>query len=528
MNLKILIVEDKVIYTFTSGRNLLKYTNTYNPESINKILNRFRYLFYNAIEGNVENLSLELKSAASELTATLIPRDLAHELEQAGGTLILEMEEPLFSIPWELLITGNRHLFDQFDISRVLISTEKVTESLISTPANLDIATIIVSDPSENLPSSIEEGTRVLSLLEKIPDISCRLIVNPSKDKASELIRQSRIFHYIGHGDFVDDPGWRFSDGVFTDADIKNLAIHSKLPSFVFSNSCPPRKSENYSKLYSIPLSFIKGGCGVFIGSHWDLKDAEATEFSYSFYTELARGKSVASAFQSAKNQLRITSRSDSIAWATYFITGDAELCLVQNTYDSNDFISHRGDLPAKKGYDNIQNKLRYYDQLWVEESKSNKFLRKYSGYALLLFILVGSFVIFMHFYSRNLPLRVVVDKPQNILEQNRKIDFIGLHPKHQLHEVMLEKTELCFIRHLTSLHKGKLFDRREANEPESDSYFRVSGKLVTEGDQSRILIIVHRTKDRAVLYADDFVLNPSDEFPCLKLADWFKKNYGF
>ncbi|MBN2722876.1 MAG: CHAT domain-containing protein [Deltaproteobacteria bacterium] len=531
MNLKVLLSTGNLIYTLSSSRKSRKFTVEYSTEVIFPVLTELQTAFHHQITGSDKSAVDHIKIICTKLTNNLIPATLRKELSHSSGKLTLEVEEDLFFIPWELLVIENRFFCDQFETGRLLIQNSPSVDG-IGTHQTSNQTTIIVSDPGSSLSSSIEEGETILALLKKYGHKNITLLINPTMDKALSAISESFLLHFIGHG-FSSEiaSGWKFSDATLGIKEIRQLQINGSAPKFIFSNACPPRSSNNLESPVSNAVEFIKAGTLVFIGSHWDLKDKEASDFAGAFYLELASGKSVGASLQSSRSQLSVQGREKSITWATYFLCGKPEFKLSDNnTNDINDFIGHRGDLPAKNSYEDLGEKLKHYDELWTKKNKfwHHRFIQKYAKLSLWLLILATLGILFSNVYLSSRPLRVVFQRQGEILPENRRIDFMGFSNKDILNEVSNEKIEQCFIRHLTTLKSGKIFDKRGIPSKNIPSFFTVSGKIFKDENSIRIFLMVHRTSDRAILYADDFLASTTDEFPCLKLAEWFKSKYHF
>jgi len=107
------------------------------------------------------------------------------------------------------------------------------------------------------------------------------------------------------------------------------------------------------------------------------------------------------------------------------------------------------------------------------------------------------------------------------------RILFTGFEGSRAAFDPATLEAEQCLIRHLTALPGVRLQDGREPTGPAPTPFMEVGGRVVGSEGEAKILLLVKRTSDRVVLYADDFALPLEDEIPCDRLAEWIRRRFG-
>lgn len=74
----------------------------------------------------------------------------------------------------------------------------------------------------------------------------------------------------------------------------------------VFMNSCTSGGAVPlYTEMAGWAYGFLRGGCGAFIGSLWEIRDTSAVTFANKFYDEVIGGRNLGESMRAARNALK-------------------------------------------------------------------------------------------------------------------------------------------------------------------------------------------------------------------------------
>jgi CHAT domain-containing protein len=274
----------------------------------------------------------ELRRRGSDLYDLLFNSGLKRRLaDTTAQYLMLNMNEEALPIPWEILYDGQQFMGRRFAMGRHVRTSEKALGK--SRPAPLCASMLVVSNPSEDLYSSSQEGVAISSEFAGSSRVKVHLINGAlRRGDAIAQLRECDIFHYSGHARFeADQPGqsgWILSDGRLTINDIKErLAGGDALfPSLVFCNACQSGQAaegrgENVSS--GMAGAFLLAGVRHYIGTFWEVLDAPSGDLAVIFYRRLAAGHSIGKALQAARERLATDRGETNLIWASYVLYGD-------------------------------------------------------------------------------------------------------------------------------------------------------------------------------------------------------------
>jgi len=279
---------------------------------------------------------LQLKQAGFFLFEELLSLTAQRELNAGGcDNLIINIDDGLVHIPWELLYDGNDFLCKKFNIGRVVRTRQQISTlqpRIVSAPLKM----LIICDPSGDLEKAYEEGNRIRSELDRRGLIIQADLFNRNvdADTIKEYLRGYDIIHYAGHADYnPDNPaesGWLLYDSKFTARDISQLSPHLSLPALVFSNACQSgqtgewRIKEGFEhNIFGLANAFLLAGVQHYVGTFWEVLDESSCEFSTTFYQTLIQGASIGSAMRKAREHLIAAYGEENIVWASYMLYGN-------------------------------------------------------------------------------------------------------------------------------------------------------------------------------------------------------------
>jgi CHAT domain-containing protein len=277
----------------------------------------------------------DLRTLGEDLYRALLPEATRGELaDLAGSVLLLELDEALVGLPWELLHDGRAFLCRRFDLGRAVVTAaprRAAPARELARPAQL---AVLLSDARRDLPRLAEEGEAIVDALEAHPGVVVHLTSAGTVDAARATLRDAELVHYAGHADYQQgDPGassWAFADGPL---DARAIRALGRLPLFVFANGCasshePP--AGDPARVFGLASAFLQGGTRFVLGTQWDVVDAQARVFAAAFYRELGRGRALGAAVRRARDAVIVAEGEGGLGWASYVLYGDPGAVLLE------------------------------------------------------------------------------------------------------------------------------------------------------------------------------------------------------
>jgi hypothetical protein len=279
---------------------------------------------------------VQLRQSGFFLFEELLPLPVQHELNESSAEyLIINIDDGLVHIPWELLYTGSDFLCRKFSMGRVVRTRQSFSRPQPRTLAT-PLSMLIICDPSGDLDKACEEGDLIRGELDRLPLAITADLFNYGIDSASfkEYLRGYDIIHYAGHADYTPDnpgeSGWLLCGSKFTATDIRQLSPHLPFPALVFANACQSGQTAEWrldegfeDRIFGMANAFLLSGVQHYIGTFWEVLDESSCEFSVAFYRHLIRGEAVGSALKKAREHLVETFGEETIVWASYMLYGN-------------------------------------------------------------------------------------------------------------------------------------------------------------------------------------------------------------
>lgn len=282
----------------------------------------------------------ELKKKGTRLFDELLPGKIKTAIKNTQADhLLLELDDHLVHIPWELIYLGDRFLCQKFSVGRKIETRQETAfpeERKLSKPYRM----WILADAQRDLKSAEQEAADLCDLMDIInrdatiieaDEISENILLEDIKNH----IREYDFVHYAGHADYnVQNPGqssWKLSDGEFTAGDIRKMEGGAALPALVFSNACQSARTNEWEQTdtdqsddpFGLANAFMLAGVKHYIGTSWEVFDEPSRQFSLSFYKHLTKGKTVGKAVCEARSELM--NNDGNLVWASYVLYGDPE-----------------------------------------------------------------------------------------------------------------------------------------------------------------------------------------------------------
>jgi CHAT domain-containing protein len=275
----------------------------------------------------------DLRAVGEELFRKLIPEAVRDDLTGVQGqAVLLELDESLVAVPWELLHDGKSFLCRRFDLGRA-VATPQPRRSQgarrMGRPARM---LVLCSDPRGDLEAVAGEGAAIVAEMDAHPEVHVRMVSGKDAEFVRKVVKDYDIVHFAGHADYdradPEGSGWHVAGGKLTAREIAGLAGGRPMPLLVFSNACASShegawRGEDPGRVFGLANAFLLSGVKFYLGTQWEIVDAHSQAFARGFYAELARGRSMGAAVRRARESVIVAEGEGALGWASYVLYGD-------------------------------------------------------------------------------------------------------------------------------------------------------------------------------------------------------------
>lgn len=256
--------------------------------------------------------------------------------------LILNIDDHLVHIPWELLSDGHQFLCQRFNMGR-LVKTRQAFQAHKERPLGRPLKMLVLADPKSDLKGAYAEGTKIRDFMDRnkaVVNVSLRAD-KISRESVMERMGNFDLVHFAGHADYnaaaPEESGLRLSDGAMTTRDIMKMAESTPMPALIFSNACQSARTVAWTlgdtyhvEIFGLANAFLLSGVKHYVGTFWEILDKPSSQFALAFYRELLAGKSIGEAMRGARAALVSLYGEETIVWASYVLYGDPTFNYVQ------------------------------------------------------------------------------------------------------------------------------------------------------------------------------------------------------
>jgi len=309
------------------------------PVSVEHIEARCRDMIdaLNAVSRKRGNSSQGIKTIQSVgqlLADTLLSPRLKEKLLNADADyLLLNLDDQVVHIPWELLDIGQGFLCERFRIGRMVKTRQQIVESHERT-RSAPMRMWILANPGNDLASAGVEGFSICDITDRMN--ACETIIDTSvdsevtRDHIMENLKSFDMVHFAGHADFdsqnPEQSGWRLKNGNFKAIDIHQMMGGRAMPSLVFSNACQSARTQAWGQdiensPFGLANAFMLAGVRHYIGTSWDIMDEPSSRFAQNFYKNLLSGMTIGEAVRQTRQGMM--TENDDICWASYVLYGN-------------------------------------------------------------------------------------------------------------------------------------------------------------------------------------------------------------
>ncbi len=250
--------------------------------------------------------------------------------------LIVNLDDHLVQIPWELLHDGREFLCQRFAMGRVVRTRQNVVENSTARTLAHPLKMLVMADPKGDLKGAYQEGTQIRDFIDSSGDLingSLRS-ENITPDFIKEKIRNFDFVHFAGHADYdIENPqksGWRLSSGNLSAEDIMKMAGAGAMPALIFSNACQSARTEEWSikqnfheEIFGLANAFVLSGVKHYVGTFWEVLDDPSSRFALEFYKQVVSGSTIGESVRQSRLALIEEYGEETIVWGSYLLYGD-------------------------------------------------------------------------------------------------------------------------------------------------------------------------------------------------------------
>jgi class 3 adenylate cyclase/CHAT domain-containing protein/tetratricopeptide (TPR) repeat protein len=311
------------------------------PFSIDKVETRCREIVETLNNANrkgrlTRQVLIKLREIGQVFRDELFTPGVKEKIRETGADhLILNLDEKLVHIPWELLHDGQQFLSERFNMGRLVKTRQAVLAGrtrLLGRPLKM----LVLADPKGDLKGAYEEGIQIRDFMDRDMDfvnVSLRS-ENVTPDFVREKIRNFDLVHFAGHADYdPKNPGessWQLSSGIIKAEELMKMAGTATMPALIFSNACQSARTEEWNisenfqdEIFGLANAFILAGVKHYVGTFWEILDEPSSAFALEFYRHLLSDMTVGQAVREARKALINEYGEETIVWASYLLYGD-------------------------------------------------------------------------------------------------------------------------------------------------------------------------------------------------------------
>lgn len=235
------------------------------------------------------------------------------------SAILLDVDETIQNLPWELLGQGGGPLALEIPFGRLVTTREILKPTRDPLQEDKIVRILAIADTTSDLFSGEAELEVIKGLVREGGDFQIKADILAGEDATiAEFKRRIApgdydILHFSGHGAFdqkhPESSGLKFYDGVLTADEILRLEWKAP-PYFVFSSACESGRAGAGRRLVTnlhhsngLAAAFIAAGVSAYAGYYWPVSDAGAGIFSQYFYEYLFQRENVGIAFLEARRR---------------------------------------------------------------------------------------------------------------------------------------------------------------------------------------------------------------------------------
>jgi class 3 adenylate cyclase/CHAT domain-containing protein/Flp pilus assembly protein TadD len=288
-------------------------------------------------EGRISrDILIRLREIGKALYEALITPSVKTKLQGTEAQiLLLNLDDKLVQIPWELMNDGHQFFCQRFSMGRV-VKTRQHASGARHRRLEKPLKMLVLTVAKDDLKAAYAEGTKIRDALDKKADL-VNVTLRTGEVTAGfvqEKIRNFDLVHFAGHAEFhPEDPredGWLLTEGKWTARDIMKMSGSAVMPALVFSNACQSARTEKWSvgsrfqdEIFGMANAFLLAGAKHYLGTFWEVLDEPSSRFALEFYGHLMAGVPIGEALRLARLKLMDVYGEETIVWGSYVLYGD-------------------------------------------------------------------------------------------------------------------------------------------------------------------------------------------------------------
>ena len=249
--------------------------------------------------------------------------------------MILNLDDRLVHVPWELFYDGQQFLCQRFSMGRLVKTRQTVGKRgtrVLARPLKM----LVMADPGGDLQGAYDEGTQIRNTMDLNKDLVNTTLRSGSitPDFIRKKIRNFDLIHFAGHSDYdpqnPGESGWRLTGGSLKAVDIRKMAGSGSMPALIFSNACQSARTDEWDlretfqeEIFGLANVFLLAGVKHFVGTFWEIMDEPSSRFAMEFYECFMSGMTMGEAVREARHALVREFGEENIVWASYILYGD-------------------------------------------------------------------------------------------------------------------------------------------------------------------------------------------------------------
>jgi len=283
------------------------------------------------------DILVKLRGIGQVFSDDLFPHSVKEAIRGTNaGHLVINMDDQLVQVPWELLYDGRRFLCQRFSMGRLVRTRQSLPGGGKARVLARPLKMLILADPRGDLKGAYDEGTQIRDYIDKERELINAALRSGSisPDYIREKIRNFDVVHFAGHSDYdpqdLGEGGWRLTSGNFKARDIMKMGGSAAMPALIFSNACQSARTEEWGiktdfqdEIFGLANAFVLAGVKHYVGTFWEILDEPSRLFALEFYKQLLSGMSIGEALRHARMQLITEYGEETIVWASYLLYGD-------------------------------------------------------------------------------------------------------------------------------------------------------------------------------------------------------------
>lgn len=306
----------------------------------------------------------DLQRAGAILCDHLLTTKLKDILKSQRNSenLLLEIDDSLVYIPWELIYLGNDFLCLKYNTGREVYvrNCGNIEQREISQPLTM----WLLGESQDDLDHVEKEINTIKQLVSAINIHQKRIELTVDSGPLSQLtteiiqerLRDYDFVHFSGHSEYCQDnpenSGWKLTEGYFTAQHVDDMIGSAPMPAFIFPNACQSARTQSWdlkdNNVFDLARAFKLAGVKHFLGTFWNIMDKSGSDFSIELYKNLFSGKTFGESVRIARKKL-IETGSD-VTWASYVLYGDPDETIIEKPESMSFQIPPKASKPDNNG----------------------------------------------------------------------------------------------------------------------------------------------------------------------------------